>query len=623
MSRMSKQVLLKLEKELTASPEYSQQFETRVNQHFAGIWNPEFLLPKVDEVRFFLSMRNLQVELTAQVDVQFDGLSKYYTGKASMPFRGDTNGTEEALTQQFRALLPQLLQDACARMELPATEEEVIRYTATLCKKRLDRVAHEMERYPDVRRMLREKETAIRRDYERRLAKSRCPQGFQPAQIASLELRCSADANVGKCVLRVCMDRGGYSQNEVSFDLHYCYFYPSPERRREVLFGYIKENLGSLLRQVNEVPLLYTCPSLRDFHGMSEPLETFLLQGEASLGCVTVQWKRGPVEDALLLYRPERDRKKVRLRTSGRPISECPALQLYPGLLEQPLVPLRAYKTLPTDMVGVFRFGESIWASLEKAALEQNVDAPAVLLVMDRKRRLHFVWRTIDVLLDPPERDDEGTLQELMEQICLAERAKPYEKRAQLKVLNTLNPTELAVLRYIAANGETWYSALASAIDGLVCTTKVYTGTCLEHLTKVEILIDGDRKPLVAVRWVDSRKHDAFRMYGMGGQIDHDVLDEATGKPFEAADVEHMKPAERGKWFTRYLLEAPEEQRWTRFNEALECMPSTFLASFAKSDEGQAFLQSFSGDDAVFVRLTVEGLPGCKRLADKLWPEKE
>ena len=87
--------------------------------------------------------------------------------------------------------------------------------------------------------------------------------------------------------------------------------------------------------------------------------------------------------------------------------------------------------------------------------------------------------------------------------------------------------------------------------------------------------------------------------------------------------MENIKQAQRGPWFTQYLLQANGKQRWTRFNEALDRMPSTFLAAFAKSDEGQAFLKCFTGDDAVFVRLTVEGLPGCKRLAAKLWPEEK
>ena len=51
-------------------------------------------------------------------------------------------------------------------------------------------------------------------------------------------------------------------------------------------------------------------------------------------------------------------------------------------------------------------------------------------------------------------------------------------------------------------------------------------------------------------------------------------------------------------------------------------MPSTALVAFVKSKTGQAFLRSFTGAEAMFVRLTIEGLPGCMRVAAKLFPEE-
>ena len=100
------------------------------------------------------------------------------------------------------------------------------------------------------------------------------------------------------------------------------------------------------------------------------------------------------------------------------------------------------------------------------------------------------------------------------------------------------------------------------------------------------------------------------------------MLQAAVGRPFTPADLERMKPKARGTWFTRYLLEADEGQRWTRFNEALDCMDRAFLKAFVMTEEGQAFLRGFKGSDAMFARLTVESLPGCNRLAAKLWPDE-
>ena len=134
--------------------------------------------------------------------------------------------------------------------------------------------------------------------------------------------------------------------------------------------------------------------------------------------------------------------------------------------------------------------------------------------------------------------------------------------------------------------------------------------------------MEGKAVPLLRTREVYSY-YNWFYKYSAAALIEPEVLQAAVGRPLTPADLERMKPKARGKWFTRYLLEADEGQRWTRFNEALDCMDRAFLKAFVLTEEGQAFLRGFKGSDAMFARLTVESLPGCKRLAAKLWPDED
>ena len=212
-------------------------------------------------------------------------------------------------------------------------------------------------------------------------------------------------------------------------------------------------------------------------------------------------------------------------------------------------------------------------------------------------------------------------LQTLVEQAIGIELEKPLERQRQLAVFNTLNSTELAVLRCIASCPEAQGTAVADAIENRVCTTKAYTGMCIQHLTTLEVTWAGKTMPLLQARMETNGKLDDTCMFWVGACIDREMLASASGRPFNLAETAVLKPAARAKWFTNYLLEADDEQRWPRFNEVLDHMPRTFLTDFVKSEEGQTFLRGFSGSDAMFVRLTVEELPGCKRLAAKLWPE--
>ncbi len=72
----------------------------------------------------------------------------------------------------------------------------------------------------------------------------------------------------------------------------------------------------------------------------------------------------------------------------------------------------------------------------------------------------------------------------LVHQIYRVEEGRPAEKQRQLEVLDSLNTTEMAVLRYVTQKGETSISAAASALADQVCTTKAYNGACLERLKK-------------------------------------------------------------------------------------------------------------------------------------------
>ncbi len=624
VSEMQKRVFVALQKEVRESAQGAPEIVAAVEKHLAGMQNSDYTQPQVSRMMMTLNRSAKELILSATVQMECAGTSLPFTETARTRMDWSAGTTEEKFTQQIRLALPPLEQSLAAVFcqKLPQSTEELYGKYMEKSHPKLDAIAEEIAKQPDVLAILEERKPAFQNTYRDRLAKVPCPAGFRPADITSLQLRCFTSGDAGKCVLQIGLDSGSCFKREETYDLGYCPFYTEEERQREYLQAHILTCVKRLVKQVGEIPPLFIAPSLRDLPGTTEHLETLAETGTVSLDHVTVKWKGICYENEPVLYLPKQSSGKLRRETGKVEPYFCPILPISLAVLEQPAIPLEQYTVPPQDAAGYCQLGETIEEALGQMFQGREVPALQMVLQLKKHSQLCLTCGGKSITLDQRETAAGPKLMQFLTQAAAIASAKPLERQRQLEVLNALNPTELAVLRYITAHGEIWYTALAGAIEDQVCTTKVYTGACLKRLAELKVPVDGAERSLLRAQWTYSRKHDDFLMYSAGANIERAILDAVAGRPFGPADVENMKPAERAKWFTNYLLEADDEQRWTRFNEALDRMPRTFLTEFAKSEAGQGFLRKFTGSEAMFVRLTVEELPGCKRLAAKLWPEE-
>ena len=187
---------------------------------------------------------------------------------------------------------------------------------------------------------------------------------------------------------------------------------------------------------------------------------------------------------------------------------------------------------------------------------------------------------------------------------------------AQLAVLNTLNPTELAILRHAHSKGRTWFHDAADAVEYKTITTKTFAGDCLSNLCEVEVPTDSGRHLLLDWEWKRSRKHGDFKLYMPVATLVPDILDKVKPREYRPDEIPNIEAKHRGVWFAKLAARAQTaEERWEALRILENDMPKTYLPEFAKSPEGQAFFSAFEGADATYVQFLLQNTPGCKKLA--------
>ena len=621
LGKKHKSVIDELRSELQVSAEYPKAVKAAAESHFAAVWDPNCMKPHVNEVESVLNCDDKRIILTAVIRVESAGASVTYTVTERTSLVLDSGKTVEELIEPNRQALLSLEQALIDKVHksLPQSSENFFRKHMASNHPDLDSIATTIAEDPGMLSILDKRTKVFQSTYESLLEKEPCPQGFLPAQIASLKLYCSTEGYIGTCILRIHLDCGMYFERRKEYDLGYCPFYIDEGKKREYLLSQILESLKDLVMPTDGIAPVFVATSFQAVPGMTDQLESLLQQGSVSLGHVTLRRTKDRQESACILYRLQPDKDIVRIGSCGTSISKCRDGPICLDTREQPVPPLE-YTALPTEIAGFFRLGEALEQTLNQMLLDKDVSIPNMVLQLAKDCSLQLHCGSKNLALGTGEMSTGQRIMRLATQSVAEEEAKAAFRNRQLAVLNGLNPTELAILRHISKNGETWCAELADEIDGQVCTMKSYTGECLENLAVEYMPVKGGYKPLLEVYWGFNDAYDECLMYCFDLDIDRKLLESATGRPFRASEVGKMKPAARGDWFTGYLLEADGEQRWARFNEALDYMPRTFLTTFAKSEAGQTFLKGFTGPEAMFVRLTVEELPGCKRLAAKLWP---
>ena len=569
LGKKHKSVIDELRSELQVSAEYPREVRAAAESHFAAVWDPNCVKPHVNEVENVLNCGNKRIVLTAVIRVECAGASVTYTVTERTSLVLDSGKTVEELIEPNRQALLSLEQALIDKVHksLPQSSENFFRKHMASNHPDLDSIATTIAEDPGMLSILDKRTKVFQSTYESLLEKEPCPQGFLPAQIASLKLYCSTEGYIGTCILRIHLDCGMYFERRKEYDLGYCPFYIDEGKKREYLLSQILESLKDLVMPTDGIAPVFVATSFQAVPGMTDQLESLLQQGSVSLGHVTLRRTKDRQESACILYRLQPDKDIVRIGSCGTSISKCRDGPICLDTREQPVPPLE-YTALPTEIAGFFRLGEALEQTLNQMLLDKDVSIPNMVLQLAKDCSLQLHCGSKNLALGTGEMSTGQRIMRLATQSVAEEEAKAAFRNRQLAVLNGLNPTELAILRHISKNGETWCAELADEIDGQVCTMKSYTGECLENLAVEYMPVKGGYKPLLEVYWGFNDAYDECLMYCFDLDIDRKLLESATGRPFRASEVGKMKPAARGDWFTGYLLEADGEQRWARFNEA-------------------------------------------------------
>lgn len=371
---------------------------------------------------------------------------------------------------------------------------------------------------------------------------------------------------------------------------------------------------------------------LRDFDGPGcppEALRQLLRDGEAPFGSISLRWAGPKLEQGRqICCLPEKGGIRYVLMDSFSPLARRDTLPYSSSAWAygMPLA-LETLSTLPDDLATVLRLSSALDAILREAAAQSQEDVPAVSLTV--KPDLHLTLESSRLSMDLSAEmatrtgDLEGYFRELAQILLKEQHLCRTVSNQQMKVLRTLNPTELAVLRYVWTNKRTWYTDAADQLDGTVLTQKSYMDVCLNKLLRTELpTADALSAPLLASEYHRNEHHMLYRIYTPNARLDPDILEAVQPRDFTFQELPMLKPACRELWAADQLIHAdtPEARKQVLLAVQLQ-MPRTFLARFAHTPEGQTFFRSFEGDDALQAQLTVQHLPGCRKLAETIWPK--
>lgn len=196
----------------------------------------------------------------------------------------------------------------------------------------------------------------------------------------------------------------------------------------------------------------------------------------------------------------------------------------------------------------------------------------------------------------------------------------------QIEILNSLNHTEIKILKCLfdmrAQNkdSEAHITAITESIGDLQ-TTKSSIIEFVDALENIAVEYDGKDIHLVESCQASNYYGD-YLVYSTPIKWDIKAFNQATPRPFTADELHMVKSEFRTINFEAMLDSAiDDESRWNIISHLENCMSKQYAIKFVKSERGKQFFCSFSGDDAIYAKFFIEGLPGCKKLAAELYPD--
>lgn len=372
-------------------------------------------------------------------------------------------------------------------------------------------------------------------------------------------------------------------------------------------------------------PKLYYTMTAPD--SISQALYDLLTTGTARIGCVNLAYN-GKLKKVSGIYATAHKPWQKLALTSTPPLasdiqSVSFDLQTWEDLRA---VSLENLPKANDDFAFGIRFCEKVAIAVEAEANYKNVDSPEVKAFFtphgfDRMEYSCFSLAKQQTLYWS-DRERRDKYKKIAEEVVEEKYQLDHLEENLRDTIADLNPTQYAVLKFIVNKGSSYLSEVTKEVSKLVQTNQQYIASCLSSLERNSVLAgEGKRLPLLSTRSVKGT-YGWFDVYRCNIDRLKPILPNISPRPYNRAEAKYLSPKAHESWFIDQMLNSktPEEQ-WKTFSDAQDNLPKASLARFLKTEEGQAFFKNFTGDDAMFVKLALEEIPGCKTIVNKLFPE--
>lgn len=287
-------------------------------------------------------------------------------------------------------------------------------------------------------------------------------------------------------------------------------------------------------------------------------------------------------------------------------------------------------KDFPDNLHAFTTFLELADALYQKIPAKKLVKKPNLLFSLENDKTVCFTYRgkklQADAFRKATQVSDSATVHTILTAIfkdVIEQELKREDKiQSVISKLNELglSPCELAILRYLYQSNGSWYTDIAEHINPSTHINKAAIGRCLDGLLSKRVVLDEPTK-LIRYEWMHSKKHGDFRMYHIENFLTEEILSRITPRALNIDDLADMEKDAREDWFKGITQAAVKKDELWNALQILEHMPATFAASYVKTNDGRAFLSRLKGSDAIYAKFFVQGLPGCKRLAEEIYKE--
>ena len=283
----------------------------------------------------------------------------------------------------------------------------------------------------------------------------------------------------------------------------------------------------------------------------------------------------------------------------------------------------------PTSPILVMSFWEQVTKLYEEKASQVSYPFPRINFRMNFNGNWLWSYSGQANIYSVPRLTDKSARERINDIFNTID--EDYQKGIQIladqtKVLNSLNHTEIKILKYLSElkiNKKGSHTHITDIIESIgdLQTTKNSISEFLDALEDTTVDYDGKEISLVE-SCQTSNYYGEYMVYSTPIDWNTNAFTQAKPRPFSEEELHLVKPKFRATYFQILLESATDnDSRWNIISLLEHCMTKQYAIQFAKSERGKQFFCSFSGDDAIYAKFFIEGLPGCKKRAAELYPD--